>query len=58
MHDIIENILNPMRYAKYYADKNMFDRLLPEGSLPKTIIRKMNGFYYSANSLLSGEILP
>ena len=46
-HDVIENILNPMRYAKYYADKNMFDKLLPENSLPKTILRKMNGFYYS-----------
>ena len=46
-HDVIENILNPMRYAKYYADKNMFDKLLPENSLPMTILRKMNGFYYS-----------
>lgn len=46
-HDVIENILNPMRYAKYYADKNMFDKLLPKGSLPMTILRKMNGFYYS-----------
>ena len=47
-HDVIENILNPMRYAKFYADKNMFDKLLPEGSLPRTLLRKMNGFYYSA----------
>ncbi len=46
-HDVIENILNPMRYAKFYADKNMFDKLLPANSLPKTILRKMNGFFYS-----------
>ena len=29
--DVIESILNPYRYRKYYADKNMFDRLFPEG---------------------------
>lgn len=46
-HEVIENILNPMRYAKYYADKNMFDKILPKGSTPMTILRKMNGFYYS-----------
>lgn len=48
-HDIIEPILNPYRYTKYYADKNMFDRLLPKGYLPQTLLRKMGGFYYNAN---------
>lgn len=47
-HDVVENLLNPMKYAKFYADKNMFDRLMPEGCLAKTLLRKMNGFYYDA----------
>jgi hypothetical protein len=45
-HDFIETILNPMRFRGYYADKNVFDKLLPEGYLPRTILRKMNGSYY------------
>lgn len=45
-HDIIEPILNPPRFAKYYADKNIFDRLFPEGFFPETVLRKMRGFYY------------
>lgn len=48
-HDIIEPLLNPFKYCKYYADKNVFDKLLPEGFLPSTILRKMNGFYYDKN---------
>lgn len=45
-HDYIEPILNPFRYCKYYADKNVFDKLIPDGLMPKTLLRKMNGFYY------------
>lgn len=45
-HDVIENVLNPMRYAKFYADKNVFDLLMPDGYLAKTLLRKMNGAYY------------
>lgn len=45
-HDVIEPILDPLRYTKYYSDKNIFDRLFPEGYLAKTLLRKMNGFYY------------
>ena len=45
-HDVIEAILNPHRFAKYYSDKNVFDKLFPKGYLPKTILRKMGGFYY------------
>lgn len=48
-HDVIEAILNPHRFAKYYSDKNVFDKLFPKGYLPKTILRKMGGFYYDAN---------
>lgn len=47
-HDVIEPILNPFRYTKFYCDKNMFDRLMPKGYLAKTLLRKMNGFYYDA----------
>ena len=47
--DVIEPILNPYRYRKYYADKNMFDRIFPEGYLVKTFLRKMNGFYYDSH---------
>lgn len=44
--DIIEPVLNPQRYIKFYADKNIFDRLFPNGYLAKTLLRKINGFYY------------
>lgn len=46
-HDVIEPILNPFKYAKFYADKNMFDRLMPKEYFAKTLLRKMNGFYYT-----------
>ena len=45
---VVEPILNPRRYAKYYGDKNIFDKLFQPGILPKTIFRKMGGFYYDA----------
>lgn len=48
-HDVIESILNPRRYEAYYSDKNVFDRLFPDGYLPQTILRKMNGFYYTVD---------
>ena len=35
-----------MRFRGYYADKNVFDKLFPEGYMPRTILRKMNGTYY------------
>ena len=47
-HDVIEPLLDPLRFTKYYADKNIFDRLFPEGYLPRTILRRMNGFWYDA----------
>lgn len=45
----IEPILNPRLFASYYSDKNVFDKLFPEGVMPKTILRRMGGFYYDAN---------
>lgn len=44
-HEVIERILNPVRYDGYYSDKNNFDKIFPKGFLPTTILRKMNGFY-------------
>ena len=46
--NIVEPILDPLRYVSYYADKNIFDKLFKSGTMPKTILRKMNGFYYDA----------
>ena len=46
--NIVEPILDPLRYVSYYADKNIFDKLFKPGTMPKTILRKMNGFYYDA----------
>ncbi len=39
----INNALNPVEFQAYYADKNMFDRLLSSGATPRTILRKMKG---------------
>ena len=46
--NIVEPILNPHRYTSYYSDKNIFDRLFKLGTLPKTISRKIQGFYYDS----------
>ena len=46
--NIIEPILDPIRYVAYYSDKNIFDKLFNKGTMPETILRKMNGFYYDA----------
>ncbi len=44
---LIERCLNPSRYVPYYSDKNIFDKLFPEGTCPRTVLRKMGGFYYN-----------
>lgn len=50
MHNVIEPILNPMRFRGLYADKNMFDKLLRpyfvEKITPLTLIRCINGGLY------------
>ena len=48
-HNIIEPILNPRRFRKFHADKNIFDKLFPKGILPQTILRKMDGIFFNAN---------
>ena len=55
-HDYIEPILNPMRFAGYYSDKNIFDKLFPKGYFPKTFIRKMGGKYYTKDYELITEL--
>ena len=55
-HDNIEPVLNPMRFAGYYSDKNVFDKLFPEGYFPKTLIRKMGGKYYTKDYELIIEL--
>ena len=46
--NIVEPILDPVRYVAYYSDKNIFDKLFKSGTMPETILRKMNSFYYDA----------
>lgn len=45
-HLFIEPVLNPTLYRHYYANKNCFDRVLPEGFCPATILRRIDGFFY------------
>lgn len=50
MHNVIEPILNPMRFRGLYADKNMFDKLLKpyfkNFVTPRTLVRCINGGLY------------
>lgn len=49
-HNIIEPILNPIRYRSLYADKCMFEKFLFNCSVnqvtPRTLLRNINGIYY------------
>ena len=53
MHNVIEPLLNPMRYRGLYSDKNMFDRFLDSSFsirvTPVTVLRRINGGYYDRN---------
>lgn len=44
-HNYVELILDPYRFVGYYADKNIFDKLLPNGYMPKTVLRKITDTY-------------
>lgn len=39
----IEPVLTPEEFTPFYNDKNSFDLLLPEGYLPKTFLRSIDG---------------
>lgn len=45
---VVEPILDPAPYVPYYSDKNIFDKLFRDGTLAKTILRKMGGVYRDA----------
>ena len=53
MHNVIEPLLNPMRFRGLYADKNMFDKLLKpyfnESVTPKTIFRCIKNGLFDAD---------
>ena len=42
-HTWIEDTLNPRRYQDYYSDKNAFDDLFHEGTMPVTVLRRVGG---------------
>ena len=42
---IVEPILNPVRYRDYYSDKNIYGKMYSSEMLPKTYLRRMNGIY-------------
>lgn len=46
---VIEPCLNPQAFRKFYADKNSWDLLFGEGIFPKTIIRCMEGVFYTSD---------
>lgn len=50
-HNVIETLLDPPLYRGFFSDKNMFDKVLAAlpGVCPKTLFRKIGGFYYDAN---------
>ena len=44
-----EPLLTPANYIDFYSDKNSFDLLFPEDTLPKTILRKVKGRWFDNN---------
>lgn len=52
-HNVIEPILNPIRYRSLYEDKCMFDKFLFKqfavSVTPRTLLRNINGIYYDEN---------
>ena len=58
-HYCIEPILNDRVTSAYYRDKNCFDKILPSTFLPKTILRRIRGFYYDSayNNIVINDML-
>ena len=46
---LVEPSLCPISYFDFYNDKIVFDKLFPNGFLPQTLVRNINGFYYDEN---------
>lgn len=56
-HRVVETILDPPIYRAYYADKNMFDKILPLNYMAKTYLRKIQGAWYNADyDIISNNI--
>lgn len=43
----IEPVLNPLEMRPYYSDKNMFDKIFGPQHTVSTIVRQINGVYYT-----------
>lgn len=43
----IETCLNPERFRGFYHDKNSWDMLFPNGILPNTVLRCIDGIFYN-----------
>lgn len=53
---VIEPLLNPKQFWPYYNDKNMFDKIFGLDVLPKTIIRNIDGVYYTDDYKIYKEL--
>lgn len=53
--DILNRSLNPEEFIPFYSDKNIFDKVLPKGVLPKTILRVIDGVLMDSDyNILTG----
>lgn len=48
-NSICEPVLTPYNFNFFYSDKNSFDILFPQGTLPKTLLRKIRGKWFDSN---------
>ncbi len=46
--NIIEPLLNPVRYRSFYEDKNVYGLLFPPEDLPRTYLRMIGGVFRDA----------
>ena len=46
MHNIIEPVFHPIEFLSFYNDKNMYDKLLPQEYLAKSLFRCIDGVFY------------
>ncbi|MDE6854687.1 MAG: hypothetical protein K2J38_06475 [Muribaculaceae bacterium] len=44
----MNNTLNPGEYRPFYEDKNVFDRVFPQGAMPQTVFRRSKGMTLDA----------
>lgn len=47
--NVVEPLLNPVRYRSFYEDKNVYGMLFDAQDQPRTYLRMMNGICYDAN---------